>query len=45
MEEKDCNEICQELEISPTNYWQILHRAKLQLRKCLELNWYKKWKS
>ena len=42
MEEKDSNEICQELEISPTNYWQILHRAKLQLRKCLELNWFKK---
>ena len=42
MEEKDSNDICQELEISPTNYWQILHRAKLQLRKCLELNWFKK---
>ncbi len=40
MDEKDSNEICQELEIAPTNYWQILHRAKLQLRKCLELNWF-----
>lgn len=42
IEEKDTNEICQELEITPTNYWQIMHRAKLQLRKCLELNWFKK---
>ncbi|GIV34218.1 MAG: RNA polymerase sigma factor [Chitinophagales bacterium] len=33
--------ICQELGISPTNYWQIIHRAKLQLRKCLEKLWFK----
>ena len=42
MEEKDSKLICQELEITATNYWQILHRAKLQLRKCLELNWFNK---
>lgn len=33
--------ICQELDISATNFWQILHRAKLQLRKCLEVKWFK----
>ncbi len=38
---KNGTEICQELEISPTNFWQIVHRAKLHLRKCLENNWYK----
>lgn len=37
---KSGNEICQELEIAPTNYWQIIHRAKLQLRQCIENNWY-----
>ena len=42
IEEKNSNEICQELEIAPTNYWQMLHRAKLQLRKCIELNWFEK---
>ncbi|MBK7431694.1 MAG: sigma-70 family RNA polymerase sigma factor [Bacteroidetes bacterium] len=42
MEEKNSELICQELEITPTNFWQILHRAKLKLRKCLELNWFKK---
>lgn len=42
MEEKSGEHICQELEITPTNFWQMLHRAKLQLRKCLELNWFKK---
>jgi RNA polymerase sigma-70 factor (TIGR02943 family) len=40
LEEKKGEEICQELEITPTNFWQILHRAKVQLRKCIELNWF-----
>ncbi len=38
---KKGEEICQELEISTTNYWQIAHRAKLQLRECVENNWFK----
>jgi RNA polymerase sigma-70 factor (ECF subfamily) len=42
MEEKKGELICQELGITDTNFWQILHRAKLQLRKCIELNWFKK---
>ena len=42
MEEKNGESVCQELGITNTNFWQILHRAKLQLRKCLELNWFKK---
>lgn len=39
--DKKGDEICQELELSPTNYWQIIHRAKLELRNCIEKNWYK----
>jgi len=31
-------EICKEMEIQPTNLWVILHRARNQLRKCLETN-------
>jgi RNA polymerase sigma-70 factor (TIGR02943 family) len=42
LEQKKGEIICQELQITPTNFWQILHRAKLQLRKCLQLNWFKK---
>lgn len=42
LSETDGNEICKELEITPSNYWQILHRAKLQLRDCLERNWFKR---
>ncbi len=33
-------EICQELQITPTNCWVMLHRARLTLRECLELNWF-----
>jgi RNA polymerase sigma-70 factor (TIGR02943 family) len=39
--EKDPKEICQELQISASNYWQILHRAKLLLKKCIENKWLK----
>ena len=42
LEEKKGDLICQELGIAPTNFWQILHRSKLQLRKCLENHWFKK---
>lgn len=37
---KKAVEICQEIGIAPTNFWQIVHRAKLNLRNCLENNWF-----
>lgn len=37
--EKNGKEICQELGISPSNYWQVIRRAKLALKICLEKNW------
>lgn len=40
LSEKKGEEICQELKISPSNYWQIIHRAKLQLRDCVGQNWF-----
>ncbi len=40
LSEKNSEEICQELGISTTNYWQIVHRAKLQLRNCITKNWF-----
>ncbi|MBC8151341.1 MAG: sigma-70 family RNA polymerase sigma factor [Bacteroidetes bacterium] len=36
----DSKEICQELGISSSNYWTLLHRVKILLRECLEKNWY-----
>lgn len=38
---KNGEEICQVLNITSTNFWQIVHRAKLQLRNCVEDNWFK----
>ena len=37
--DKKSADICQELNITKSNYWQISHRAKLLLKKCIELNW------
>jgi len=37
---KKGEEICQEVGITTTNFWQIVHRAKLQLRDCVETNWF-----
>jgi len=33
-------EICKVLEITPSNLWVILHRARAKLRRCLEINWF-----
>lgn len=32
-------EICQEVGITETNCWVILHRARLRLRDCIEKGW------
>ncbi|MBA3682644.1 MAG: sigma-70 family RNA polymerase sigma factor [Bacteroidetes bacterium] len=41
VEEEETEKVCKELNITPTNYWVIIHRAKLQLRACLEKSWFK----
>ena len=33
-------EICKILEITSTNLWVILHRARGKLRDCLEATWF-----
>ena len=40
MEEQDPDEVCRTLEISSSNLWVRLHRARLRLRDCLESNWF-----
>ncbi|WP_424495125.1 sigma-70 family RNA polymerase sigma factor [Salinimicrobium sp. GXAS 041] len=32
--------ICNEFNISPSNLWVIIHRARVSLAKCLEKNWF-----
>lgn len=39
LEELECAEVCKLLGITESNLWVILHRARMQLRRCLELNW------
>lgn len=42
LEEKKAPEVSQELNISTTNLWKILQRSRMQLRECLEFNWFAK---
>lgn len=39
LEDKDNKEICKELKINTSNLWVVVHRAKLQLRACMEKKW------
>jgi RNA polymerase sigma-70 factor (TIGR02943 family) len=38
--ELDTEEICKELQITPTTLWVLLHRARLRLRQCLQQRWF-----
>ena len=42
IQEIDTEAICNELEITSSNLWVIIHRARTQLRRCLEDNWFNK---
>ena len=35
-------EVCAIMNISEANLWVMLHRARMALRRCLELNWFGK---
>lgn len=39
MDQKKGDEICNEFEITSSNFWVIVHRAKLALRDCLKSKW------
>ena len=40
--ELSSEEICKELQLTPTNLYVLLHRARLRLRECLDVNWFAK---
>ncbi len=42
MTDQKADEICKDLDITKTNYWQMVHRAKIHLRKCVEQNYFNK---
>ena len=33
-------EICKDLPLSANNLWVMLHRARMALRRCLEVHWF-----
>jgi RNA polymerase sigma-70 factor (ECF subfamily) len=42
MDGLDTSEICDVLGLTMSNFWVMMHRARLGLRRCMELNWFKK---
>jgi RNA polymerase sigma-70 factor (ECF subfamily) len=34
------DQICKDLGVSPNNVWVMLHRARMGLRRCLEVHWF-----
>ena len=36
----EAEEICNDLDISSSNLWVMLHRARTQLRLCLDTKWF-----
>lgn len=42
MNELDTEEICGLLELSTSNFWVMMHRARMALRRCIEINWFMK---
>jgi RNA polymerase sigma-70 factor (TIGR02943 family) len=39
MDDESKEAICSELKVSDANFWVIIHRAKVNLRSCLQRNW------
>jgi RNA polymerase sigma-70 factor (ECF subfamily) len=42
MEQMDSKEICQVLNVTPSNLWALLHRARTRLRGCIAKNWFQR---
>ena len=45
IDEMETTQICDTLKVSPNNLWVMLHRARMALRECLEVNWFKEQSS
>jgi RNA polymerase sigma-70 factor (TIGR02943 family) len=39
LDDESTDAICSELKLTSSNFWVIIHRAKLSLRACLQKNW------
>jgi RNA polymerase sigma-70 factor (ECF subfamily) len=39
MDDEVAENICKDLRITSSNFWVVMHRAKVSLRACLQKNW------
>lgn len=42
MDGLESSEICDILSVSNSNFWVMMHRARLALRRCIEVNWFRR---
>jgi len=40
MQQMETEDVCKDLGISASNLWVLIHRARIQLRACMEKNWF-----
>ncbi len=40
MDDQPSAEVCKVLNVTSTNLWVLLHRARIRLQECLERNWF-----
>jgi RNA polymerase sigma-70 factor (ECF subfamily) len=40
MDDRAPDEVCRQLDISSSNLWVLLHRARLRLVRCLQIHWF-----
>ncbi len=40
LEDQETDVICKDLDITPTNLWVMLYRARMRLRGCITENWF-----
>ncbi len=45
MENMDSDQICKELDITPSNLWVRLHRARLSLARCVGAKWFEDYEA
>jgi len=41
MEQESTQELCKVLDVTPTNLWVMLYRARMRLQHCLNENWFR----
>ena len=40
MDGLDSADVCEIMGLSPNNFWVMMHRARMSLRRCIEIHWF-----